>query len=78
MSAGRVVTHDHELTPGCHDVIAQRAAGKLRLFVEGKLDGETDDGRLNLATDGLELRIGNGPRGQFVGRMKNVWFHLEP
>jgi hypothetical protein len=53
MSAGRVITHDHELPTGWHDVIAQRAAGKLRLFVDGKLAGETDDGRLNLATGRL-------------------------
>lgn len=78
MSAGRVVTHDHALPPSWHDVVAQRAAGKLRLFVDGQLAGETDGGQLDLATDGLDLHIGHGPRGPFVGKMKNVWFHLEP
>jgi hypothetical protein len=77
MSAGHLVTHDHALPPGWHDVVAQRAAGKLRLFVDGKLVAETGEGRLDLATDGLELQVGNGPRGRFVGRMKNVWIDLK-
>jgi hypothetical protein len=81
MAAGHLVTHDHELPPGWHDVVAQRAAGKLRLFVDGKLVAETaeaEGAQLDLATEGLELQIGNGPRGRFVGQMKNVWFDLKP
>jgi hypothetical protein len=78
MSAGRLVTYDRELPAGWHDIVAQRAAGKLRLFVDGKLVAETDDGQLDLATDGLELQIGNGPRGRFVGKMRNVWLGLKP
>jgi hypothetical protein len=90
MAAGRLVTHDHELPAGWHDVVAQRSAGQLRLFVDGKLAAETAEtaetapaaeaggGPLDLATEGLELQIGNGPRGRFVGKMKNVWFDLKP
>lgn len=78
MSAGRLVTHDHELSPGWHDVVAQRASGALRLFLDGRLVSQADDADLDLATEGQELTIGNGPRGRFVGSMKNAWFEATP
>ena len=74
MSAGRLVTHDHELSAGWHDVVAQRASGKLRLFVDGMLAAESDAGALNLKTAGLELKVGDGPRGRFTGRIRDAWF----
>jgi len=73
MSAGCLVTDDQELTEGWHDVIAQRTSGKLRLFVDGRLAAESDGADLNLATSGLELKIGDGPRGRFTGSIKNAW-----
>ncbi len=78
MSAGSLATDDHELKPGWHDVAAQRVSGKLRLFVDGRLAAESDGAGLDLATDGLELRVGDGPRGRFVGAMKNAWFDVTP
>lgn len=78
MSAGRMVTHDRELGSGWQHVVAQRIAGQLRLFVNGKLVAQGEDGALDLATAGLELQIGNGPRGKFSGAMKDVWFDVTP
>jgi hypothetical protein len=78
MSAGRLVTCDHALLPGWHNIVAERSAGKLRLFVDGQRVAEAEDGQLDLATDGLDLQIGDGPRGRFVGEMKNVWLDLKP
>src|SRR5690606_1111890 len=74
MSAGTLVTHDHELGAGWHDIVAERKAGKLRLLVDGKQVAETDAKALNLDPAGLELKIGSGPSGVFKGRLKNVWF----
>jgi hypothetical protein len=74
MSAGNLVTHDRELGDGWHDVVAQRKAGVLRLFVDGRLVGESESHPLDLRTDGVPLKVGDGPRGTFAGNLKNVWF----
>jgi len=74
MSAGSLVTHDRELSAGWHDVVAERRSRKLLLSVDGQLVAETDAPETSLATEGLELKIGDGPRGRFPGRLKNVWF----
>jgi hypothetical protein len=74
MSAGSLVTHDRELGDGWHDVVAQRKGGVLRLFVDGRLVTESDAQPLQLRTNGVPLRIGDGPRGTFAGKVKNVWF----
>ncbi|SIO31171.1 hypothetical protein SAMN05444166_3695 [Singulisphaera sp. GP187] len=78
MSAGSLATHDHEVAPGWHDVVAQRLSGKLRLYLDGRLVAQTEDNNLDLATEGQELTIGDGPRGRFVGSMKNAWFEVTP
>ncbi len=78
MSAGSLATHDHEVALGWHDVVAQRVSGKLRLFLDGRLVAQTEDADLDLATEGQELTLGNGPRGRFVGSMKNAWFEATP
>ena len=77
MAAGKMVTDDRELSPGWHDIVAQRKAGKLRLFVDGALAAESDDDDLHLNTQGLELRIGEGPRGRFVGQLRDVWLDMD-
>jgi hypothetical protein len=78
MSAGSLVTDDRELSFGWHDVVAQRTSGVLRLFVDGRLAAESDASHLNMATEGLELRIGDGPRGRFTGQIRNLWFDYAP
>lgn len=73
MSAGSCVTDDRELSPGWHDVVTQRAAGRLRLFVDGRLTAESEAGALKLETGAQELQVGDGPRGRFAGQIKNLW-----
>ncbi|QDT56996.1 hypothetical protein Pan44_50600 [Caulifigura coniformis] len=74
MSAGHLVTDDRELGPGWHDVVAQRKSGRLRIFVDGRKVAESDAPPLGLKTGGLELKLGDGPRGQFRGQVRNAWF----
>jgi len=74
MTAGTLVTHDHALSAGWHDVVAQRKSGSLRLFVDGRLVAEAKTAPLELKTAGLELKVGSGPRGTFHGKIRNVWF----
>lgn len=74
MSAGSLATHDHELADGWHDIVAQRKDGRLRLFLDGKLVAEADAAGLDLKTAGRALTVGEGPRGQFAGRIRNVWY----
>ncbi|HVJ84285.1 MAG TPA: hypothetical protein VM452_01510 [Caulifigura sp.] len=74
MSAGSLATHDHELGDGWHDIVAQRKEGRLRLFVDGKLVAEADAASFDLKTAGHSMTIGEGPRGQFHGRIRNVWY----
>ncbi|WP_165248784.1 hypothetical protein [Paludisphaera soli] len=78
MSAGRLVTHDHEVSPGWHDVVAQRASDRLRLFLDGRLVAQAEDADLDLSAEARDLKIGDGPRGRFVGSMKDAWFEATP
>ena len=74
MSAGSLVTHDRELASGWHDVVAERRGRKLLLTVDGQKVAEAETPETSLATEGLRLTIGEGPRGRFPGRLKNVRF----
>jgi len=76
MTAGQLITDDRELGPGWHDLVAERNAGVLRLFVDGQLAAESDASDLNLETTGLELKVGEGPRGRFAGTIRNLWFEI--
>ncbi len=78
MSAGSLATFDRELAPGWHDVAARRTAGKLQLFVDGRRVAEAEGADLDLETAGLELRVGDGPRGRFVGAIRDAWFDAAP
>jgi hypothetical protein len=80
MNAGACVTDDRELPKGWHDVVAQRTQGRLRLFVDGRLVAESEPtpSKLSLDTKGLSLTLGDGPRGQFVGQLRNVWLDVAP
>lgn len=74
LTAGAIVTYDQELSDDWHEVVARRQAGQLRLWVDGQLVAETDAHDLSLATEGLPLQIGSGPRGRFPGQITEVWF----
>lgn len=74
MSAGSLLTHDRELGSGWHEILAERQGQKLRLTVDDELVAETETPELSLETKGLELKVGEGPRGRFPGRLMNVWF----
>lgn len=78
MSAGSLATVDRELGPGWHVVIAQRTGGKLRLFVDGRPAAEAEGAAFDLETAGLQLSVGEGPRGRFVGEIKDAWFDAAP
>jgi hypothetical protein len=75
MSAGACVTHDRELTPGWRQVVAQRAGDRLRMFVDDRLVAESAPfaPALSPSTRGVTLKIGDGPRGPFRGRLREVW-----
>lgn len=72
MSAGSLVTYDRELSGGWHDVVAERRGGRLLLSVDGEQVAEAESPEMSLTTEGLELKIGAGPRGRFPGRLRNV------
>lgn len=74
LSAGSLLTRDRELAPGWHEILAERRDSKLRLTVDDELVAEADVPELSLKTEGLELKVGEGPRGRFPGRIMNVWF----
>jgi len=76
MAAGACVTDDHALPPGWRYVVAQRHGPRLRLFVDQKLVVESAPFATDLvpSTRGLKLTVGNGPRGPFQGRLRDVWF----
>lgn len=74
LSAGSLLTHDRELGPGWHEILAERSGSKLRLTVDDELVAEAETPELSLETRGLELKIGEGPRGCFPGRLKSVWW----
>lgn len=79
MSTGGCLTNDKELnSPDWHWINAERRDSKLHLFVGGQLEGyASSHPKLNLATKDLTLRIGNGPRGPFIGQMRNVWIDVD-
>jgi hypothetical protein len=80
MNAGACVTCDRELPAGWHKVVAQRKGNRLKLFVDGVLAAESFpfEAGLSLATRGVTLKVGDGPRGPFRGQMKDVWVEPSP
>jgi hypothetical protein len=77
MSTGACVTHDRELDAEWHSVLAERKQGSLTVSVDHKVIGQTTvDAKLALPTKSLTLRVGSGPRGPFVGQLKDVWIDI--
>ncbi|HET6424089.1 MAG TPA: hypothetical protein VFG20_10425, partial [Planctomycetaceae bacterium] len=77
LSTGACVTHDKEVDTAWHSVVAERSKGTLNLFVDRQLVASGSGADLTVPTKGLTLRVGNGPRGPFVGQMKNVWVDVD-
>jgi hypothetical protein len=74
IEAGRNVTWDDELPPGWRHVAAVRSAGKLELFVDGRLVGSSaafERADYDLTND-QPLRIGFGPGDYFNGHLRDV------
>lgn len=73
--AGKMVTWDRELPSGWRHIVAVKAGGALKLFVDGKQVAESDgefaakDFDLN---NEAPLRIGFGQHDYFRGKMKDV------
>ncbi len=78
MTTGGCVTYDRELEPGWQAVVAERKGNRLRLYVNNRQVAESIpfDAALSLDTKGISLKIGDGPRGRFVGQMRDVWLDL--
>ncbi len=79
MSTGGCVTYDRELEAGWQSVVAERAGNRLRLYVNNQPAAESApfEAGLSLETNGITLRIGDGPRGRFVGQLRDVWFDVD-
>lgn len=72
--AGKTASWDHEFPPGWHHVAAVKEAGKLRLFVDGRLVSESsafDAADYDLSQD-APLRIALGSNDYFDGRMREL------
>ncbi len=78
MSTGGCVTYDRELELGWQTVVAERAGNRLRLYVNNQLVAESAafDAAFALETNGTQLQIGNGPRGRYVGQLRDVWLDV--
>jgi hypothetical protein len=77
MEAGKCVSYDEELQPGWRHLAAVREGGRLRLYIDGKLAGESSDfdpSHYDLSHD-RPLRIGFGQVDYFHGRIAEVRAH---
>lgn len=74
MRTGRSVAYSRALRKGWRCIVAQRAGGRLRLFVDGELAAESTAfplRSLNASSD-APLLIGSGPGRPFAGRIRDV------
>lgn len=74
IASGANVTHDRSLSPGWHQITAQRVGRELKLFVDGKKVASSlalDPEHFDLSTD-APLRIGFGPTDSFNGRLRDI------
>jgi hypothetical protein len=80
IEAGRNATYDSELPAGWRHVAAVRDRGKLKLFVDGKLVGESNEftaTEYDLSND-KPLLIGAGPGDFFHGRLSDLRLYDRP
>lgn len=68
------MTHDRELAPGWRHIVAVKARGLLKLFIDGQCMAQSsrfDPEEYGLSTP-LPLRIGFGQHDHFNGRMMDL------
>jgi hypothetical protein len=70
-ATGSAVSHDQDLGPGWKSVAAVRGAGKLKLYVDGKMVASSVAEPINISND-APLHIGNGPQSYFNGKIREV------
>jgi hypothetical protein len=73
-AAGANVTHDRELKPGWHHLVAERRADRLRLHLDGRQIAEStafDPAQFDLTTE-LPLKLGAGSTDFLKGRLYDV------
>jgi len=71
---GRCISRDYELPSGWVHLAAQRKAGMLNLYVNGKHVNEASHASLNIDNE-ASLKIGLGQHDYFNGRMKDLMVH---
>lgn len=74
LEAGPCATHDRELAAGWRHVVALKEGKHLKLYVDGKIAGESaafDPAKFDLSTD-APLRIGAGESHFFRGSIADV------
>lgn len=74
LGAGKMVSWDHTFPTGWHHVAAIKEAGRLKLYVDGRivaLSAASHPSDYDLSNDS-PLRIGAGPHEQFRGLMSDV------
>lgn len=74
MEAGKVASYDDDLGPGWKHIAAVREGGQLKLYIDGKLVGESssfDSAAYDVSTV-QPLRIGFGQTEYFAGKMADV------
>lgn len=77
LQAGAAVSHDRWLAPGWHHVAATRRGDGLALYVDGTLAAEAGGAAALGSSVDAPLVLGGGPRGDFVGRMRDVRIHAQ-
>jgi hypothetical protein len=74
MEAGKVASYDDDLGPGWKHIAAVRDKDALKLYIDGKLAGQSssfDPDEYDLSTN-QPLRIGFGQTEYFAGKMSDV------
>ena len=74
MEAGKCVSYDRDLGPGWKHLAAVREGGRLKLYINGKLEGVStafEPGEYDLTHD-APLRIGSGDLDSFSGKIREV------
>lgn len=72
LRSGQCASMDSELPPGWHHLVAVRAEGELRLYLDGALVGQSPDRAQYKLDNDQPLLIGFGSHDYFRGTMRDV------